>query len=296
LFYEDLLCRCPNSDLYTLEMLMRRTMSSYEGTCDMGRSISSTLLIIAACLLSTAASVYSEAEVKTGTIVGRVAMIGKGPIMDGTVTFYDAASGPPPSATMYWRVPTYAVGADNNARFVANLPEGKYYIGAIDKPLEEAMGPLSEGELFYVSTDGRGTSLQYKVKKGKIVDVEVIEATPFHCSMQVKKGMTAIQGTVRKEKGGPIEGMTVFAYSKQSMAGQPLFVSERTDKDGRYQLRVPGSGAYYLRARKNYAGPLSPDELVGTFKNGKPVTVKKAATQKGIDIVVRKAGELPPKP
>jgi hypothetical protein len=71
------------------------------------------------------------------------------------------------------------------------------------------------------------------------------------------------------------------------MAGKPLFMAERTAVDGKYQLRLPKGGTYYLMVRAAFdAGPPSADELIGFYKNGQAVKLKTGVTKRGLDITV----------
>jgi hypothetical protein len=72
------------------------------------------------------------------------------------VYFFNEKAGPPPSATRYWRVPGEAFGTDGNGRFVAEIPEGRYYMGAIRKNSGEPVGPPGNGDPFFVSQDEKG--------------------------------------------------------------------------------------------------------------------------------------------
>lgn len=83
----------------------------------------------------------------------------------------------------------------------------------------------------------------------------------------------------------------VFAFSTPTMVGRPLFVSERSDRDGKYLLRTHRGGNYYLRARANHGGgPPAADEVMGIYKDGKPVVIKTGQLRKGVNISVGRIG------
>jgi hypothetical protein len=231
-------------------------------------------------------------EDSTGIITGRLVIKGVGPMMGGTVFFFNEASGPPPSATKYWRVPTEVFRVDENAGFTAILPEGKYYMGAIERHTGELLGPPQEGDYFFISQDKKGKPRKYTVKKNATLDLGIISgAKPFKRTTLVKKGITAMEGSILNEKGEPAAGMLVFAFTTPTMVGRPLFVSERSDKDGKYLLRLYRGGKYYLRARANYGGgPPSADEVMGIYKDGKPISIKTGQARKGIDVTVARVG------
>jgi len=259
---------------------------------EMRRSIASVLMLMMSIFFCTAVSAGDTAEINTGIRTGRLVIKGVGPMMGGTVFFFNEASGPPPSATKYWRVPTEVFRVDENAGFTAILPEGKYYMGAIERNTGELLGPPQEGDYFFISQDKKGKPRKYTVKKNATLDLGIISgAKPFKRTTLVKKGITAIEGSILNEKGEPAHGMLVFAFATPTMVGRPLFVSERSDKDGKYLLRLYRGGKYYLRARANYGGgPPSADEVMSIYKDGKPISIKTGQARKGIDVTVARVG------
>jgi len=258
----------------------------------MRRSIAAVLMLMMSILFCTAVSAEDAPEINTGIITGRLVIKGVGPMMGGTVFFFNEASGPPPSATKYWRVPTEAFRVDENAGFAAILPEGKYYMGVIERLSGEPLGPPQEGDYFFISQDKKGRPKKYTVKKNTTLDLGIISgAKPFKRTTLVKKGITAIEGAILNEKGEPSEGMMVFAFTTPTMVGRPLFVSERSDKNGKYLLRLHSGGKYYLRARANYGGgPPSADEVMGIYGDGKPISIQTGQARKGINITIARVG------
>lgn len=224
---------------------------------------------------------------ETGTVTAQIGIHDVGPMMGGMVFFVNTAGGPPPSATRYWRVPTHSFPLGKNARFTATLPAGDYYMGAIERDSGESPAPPGEGEYYFISQDEQGKPRTYSVRKNEVLDLGdlMIRAVPFKRSLIAKKGITSVQGALRDEKGVAVAGMLVFAYSDPAMAEAPLFVSERSDKQGKYILRLAGGGTYYLQAR-HVQGGATPS---GVYENGKAVSVETAEAKTGIDISVRTA-------
>lgn len=227
-----------------------------------------------------------------GTITGEIKVKGKGSMGGGTVFFFRETSGPPPSDSRYWRVPTDASSIDEHGRFIAMLPEGNYYMGAIKRFSGEALGPPQHGDFFFISQDEKGNPRLHAVKKNTINDTGVIsEAVPFNRDKLVTEGVTSIQGIIVDGEGNPVEGMLVFAFPTQVMFGRPLFVSERSKKDGTYLLRLYEGGEYYLSSRANYGGgPPTANQSMGSYANGQSIIVKTGESKKGIDITVRRVG------
>jgi hypothetical protein len=225
-----------------------------------------------------------------GTVTGRIVIDGVGPMMEGTVFFISDASGIPPSATKYWLVPGQAFRVDANAQFTAVLPEGTYYLGAIERSAGAFLGPPEDGDYFFISSDKNGEPRKLTVWKNSKIDLGTLsDAKRFSRATLAKEGITAIEGAIVNEDGKPVEGMVVFAYATPDMLGRPLYVSERSGKDGRYLLRLYRGGDYYLMTRADYGGgPPPPGELLGVYNEGEPVQVQSASTIKDIDIMAYK--------
>ena len=249
-------------------------------------------LIVSSCAFSPK-EVREVREPGTGTVTGQMMTKGGVPMSGGIVFFFNETSGPPPSSTRYWRVPTDAFRIDEKGKFTAVLAAGRYYMGASRKFSGELLGPPQEGDLFFISQDAKGSPKLHPVAMNETLDMGVIsEAAPFSRAGYEKEGITSVEGVVRDGRGNPVEGMLVFAFSTPTMVGRPLFVSDRTGKDGSYLLRLYDGGAYYLRARLNYGGgPPSADEVMGVYKDGKPLTLGTGEARKGIDITVIRIGQ-----
>lgn len=253
---------------------------------------SASAIIVSIALCCAVYAGQEPAPVKSGTISGTIAEKGKGPLTGGMVLFFSEKSGPPPSSTRYWRVPSHSFSIDEKGRFKATLPEGQYFMGATRKTSGEQLGPPGDGDLFFISQDKSGKPKLHTVKGNKNLDLGVIsEAKPFSSTSLVTEGITSIQGTISDEKGKPVAGMLVFAFPTPTMFGRPLFVSERSDKDGNYLLRLHGGGKYYLSSRANYGGgPPTAEQNIGSYAKGKPVTLQTGETVKGINITVSTPG------
>ena len=109
--------------------------------------------------------------------------------------------------------------------------------------------------------------------------------------VQRDKGITAVEGIIADQDGIPVENAVVFAYLSSKAAGRPTFVSERTDKKGRYQIRFHAGGTYYLRVRSVIGGG-TPEagEFLNTTSDFNPeqVTITTAQTLHGITLKVKK--------
>lgn len=257
----------------------------------MKRLLSTGILIVILAVFSISLAGDKENESQTGFISGQVIVKGKGPMTGGMVNFFKEHSGPPPSATKYWRVPTHSFRTDDNGRFEAELRAGKYYMGATQKFSGEWLGPPKDGDYFFISSDADGNPKLHEVRQFKNLDMGVIEeAEPFNSESLVTDGVTSIKGKIIDRQGKAVEGMLVFGFPTSIMFGRPMFVSERTGKDGQFLLRVAGGGKYYLKARANYGGPPTADQVMGVYDRGTAIEINTGEVKKGIDISVSTMG------
>lgn len=223
-----------------------------------------------------------------GSISGQVMISKDVPMADGLIYFFNDDSGAPPSFDRYWRVPDEVVNTDMRGKFRAVLADGKYYIGAIKRISNEDIGPLQEGDLF-LPFYANGAPTMYEISKGSAIDLGVVYGVkPFSKSiLKTGDGITAIEGYVTDSRGMPLENALVFAYMTSTMFGKPLFISEKTGKDGKYQLRVYEGGSYYLKIRNSYGGgAMAAGEVMGNYGQDSPVAVqvKTGTIVKGINI------------
>jgi len=228
-------------------------------------------------------------EIKTGVITGTIMISGAGPLEGGQVMVYDAAAGPPPMPFKYERTPDIAKDIEAGGKFRVELPPGKYYLSAIKRLSGERIGPPQTGDYVFRSLDDKGLAKEYLIQAGSLIDIGTVSAAPLKPERLLSHAVTtSIEGVVKGKGGRPVADAVVAAFVTQAMQGKPLFVSEKTGKDGKYILRVP-PGTYYLRARNVFAsGPPQEGQIVGYYGEGEaaPVTVKEAERKKGNDINV----------
>jgi hypothetical protein len=233
------------------------------------------ILILQLLLFCLAGSAYAE-EARTGLISGRVMVKEAIPMSDGLIFIFNEASGAPPSFDKYWRVPDEVVKTDADGKFRAVLSKGRYYLGAIKRKTDEEIGPLQEGDLF-LPFYADGAPIVYAVSSGSSTDLgEIRGAQPFSKSiLKTGGGVTAIEGIVTDSSAKPIENALVFAFLTSTMLGKPLFISEKTGKDGKYMLRVYEGGNYYLKIRNSYGGgAMKAGEIMGNYGQEQPAAVK----------------------
>lgn len=258
-------------------------------------------MIILILVISAAASLGGESPFSHlnnasvtdgGTIYGLVKIPALKPTDLGLVFLFDAAQGPPPSRDKYWRVPDIIETLDKDGAFSIEVPSGTYYFIATKRDVDSEMGPPQDGDYFYFNGDSQGNPLPLTIAKGTRLNVGVISGSyPYSRSMLLRdKGVTSIEGVVLNKEGKPVQLALVFAYLTENTQGRPLFVSERTGKDGRFILRVHGGGVYYLKVRGLYgAGTPETGELLSNLDGDQSdvVMLKTEEKLRGITLKVK---------
>lgn len=214
------------------------------------RTLTAALLM---ALLMVAGSAAAD-EFRTGTLTGQFKADAGAPMTDGMVYIYNLAAGPAPSHDRYWRVPDFVEKLDKDGRFAIELPPGEYCIGAIKRRGPAQIGPPLEGDLFVLGLDEKGLPKKFTVAKGEKRDIGVLSGAQPYKALPPAKDVTGIEGTVLDVDGKPVEGAMVFAFMTSTVVGKPLFVSDRSSKDGKFLLRVHEGGTYYLKVRDSYGG------------------------------------------
>lgn len=253
------------------------------------------LLILFCALVFFFEAALARGEAGMGRVIGRLMIREANPPLDGMVFFFSAVNGPPPSAENYWRVPDKIVRADGEGRFDVVLPEGDYYIRALQRSRGGQIGPPHNEDFISMKSAPEGSPQLYKIKNGQVLDLGTItEAKPFQ--PRKRNVLSGIGGVVRDAGGNPVEGFFVMAYASPGCTGKPLFVSERSGKDGKYLLGAQEGRAYFLRARDAYGGgPPRGEIITGVYGGETPlsVEVKKDRITEGIDItVIRHQGQV----
>ena len=194
-------------------------------------------------------------------VVGNVRSRGK-PARDAFVYAYPAEAG-----TV--RGPAYVAFArtDGTGRFRLPLREGSFVIVARRKGNEDEIGAMRP------AGESGGEGERVVLKAGAMEDIGAISLRPLEEGKRTRraeaggqeKEAAEIRGTVVRDDGSPGAGVHVMAYSDGRMIGRPFAISGKTAGDGAFLLRLPRAGKFYLGARSERGGPVSPGEWVGTF-------------------------------
>lgn len=231
------------------------------------------------------------ASLDSGSISGRVMINAKKPMDSGIVLLFNEAMGPPPHPYKYWRIPDIINGTDKKGNFSVVVPQGTYYMMIAKKSPDGEIGPPKKTEFLYFHGDSKGNPKPIIVSAGAKLNLGLLNKSFLWSPKKVMeaKDITAVEGTVANMEGKPIGGAIVFAYLNSNAVGRPAFVSDRTDKDGKYQLRVYEGGTYYLKVRSVIGGG-TPEagEYQSATKEFLPVevTLKKGEQLKDIALKV----------
>lgn len=233
-----------------------------------------------------------SANARTATISGQLMVNGKTPMLNGIVFLFDKTTGPPPSYDKYWRVPDLISKADNEGRFLFEVKEGIYYLTAAQKDPNDEMGPPQVEEFHYFHGDANWNALPILITPERHVNLGVL--IPFvwsPISVQRDSGITAVEGIVSGMEGKPVEGSLVFAYLSKNITGRPTFVSDKSDKNGKFLLRVNDGGSFFLKVRSVYGGGVPENgEMQNVTKEFESVmvTLEKNQRIKGLQLKVKK--------
>ncbi len=236
--------------------------------------------------------VVKETPVLSGEITGIVMQSVDIPMAYGKVAVFKRGEGPPPNPSRYLRPPDDRGDIEEDGRFRMTLPVGDYYLTAVKSQDGDLLGPPREDDFIYPGTDSlqKGETV-YSIRAGEIVDIGSVQAHRFSKKLYVEaEDVTTMEGTVRDQNGKPLPGSVVLAFGTSDVVGKPLFISERTDLDGRYQLRVAKGGTFYLKSRTSLFGGIPEDgEYIGVYGMvlPAPVEIKTREGLTGVNIVAK---------
>ncbi len=185
--------------------------------------------------------------------------------------------------------PYLRLGPLSDGRFEVDLPPGEYRMVARRRENGERTGPVRAGDL-------KSDPVTVRVEPGKPVNLDVLAYVKRGNAKQPLGAkdtwVTMIRGRVFDAEGNPVEGVRVHVYDHIQMSERPKLVSAKTGPDGRYEVRLPKGGTYYLCARSRYGGPPEVGELYGRYDQGtidpSGVVVPEGKTMTGVDITVHR--------
>lgn len=209
------------------------------------------------------------------------------PLDHGVISIYNSQEGKFRGMGLF----TNTLGTEGRFRF--NLEPGSYVVVARQKKMTAGLGPVMQGDLFcYPPTN------PITIKKDQLCDLPIecyprdnLEAyldkgalnpqgrrhesrrqaslwdiQPEEAKTAIYGRPATISGQVTNLGGQPVADLIVTAYPAMGIDPFQMhilrLISEnrgRTDKDGRYQIELPGGTLYYLQARQKIGE--APDRL-----------------------------------
>jgi len=207
-----------------------------------------------------------------GTAFGQVVDEDGSPLPGGVVSFFNAKNGVAPLIADVHRIPDRVGRMDPDGRFNVKLRPGSYYMGAlvITHP-GRGPGPPRPGEKFYYARNDKGNLREIAIGTGEEKDFgQIVMALPD--TFPAAKNLVTIQGRLLKDDGTPFVGGVVLV--KTDMAKQrPDFISQRTDENGRYEIKLPAGMSYFFIGRERSVGRPAPGSYVGTYGSNKPISL-----------------------
>lgn len=218
------------------------------------------------------------ASISSG-VAGKVLHDGKG-VANALVFVYPDLSAQFKGFGLGMSAPTDAEG-----RFELPLPAGSYYLVARVRHGGSTAGPLRAGDLF-----GYLPGNPVTVGEGAVVKVAVpVIAVPEKISRQAATmfGHTRISGMIVDRSGAPLAGVQALLYADDAMLNRPLYVSQPSGADGRFQLSFPTGGNFYLAARSSLGGTPAPGEFYGRYQGetGPVLKIETGQSLEGLRIV-----------
>ncbi len=211
-------------------------------------------------------------------VVGTVSLDGQ-VVQGAIVTVYPDLSSQLKGMGLGMAAPT-----DEQGYFELPLAAGTYYLVVRVRHSGQMAGPLKAGDLFgYMA----GNPLVIKAGAPPRVHIPLIEV-PEKVSRHAANlfGNTSISGLVLDQKGEPVAGLQVLLYEDSTMLNRPLYVSQKTNTDGRYQLSFPKGGHYYLAARNELGGTPAPGEFYGRYQGTPDHSIKIETGKALVDIEI----------
>lgn len=229
-------------------------------------------------------------DMELGTLTGQV--VGEnGSITMGVVSFFTTDNGPPIDRGVVRRVPELVVRIEQEGRFRANMPAGRYYVGVLQRERDRGgPWPPRPGEKFFFALDEAKELRVFTVQAGKTVDVGPVSGAIPHIVLDPDQYFN-VRGTVRYEDGRPFAGAYVTA-KKDLTTPRPLFISRPTDEAGRYSILLPPNEPFHIGALENLSGGWSPVPSAAKHNMNPPVTIGSEGSYVAGKQITGKPGEL----
>lgn len=171
--------------------------------------------------------------------------------------------------------------------YVLDLVEGSYHLVARKRVSGADAGPLLPGDL---RGEHPGNPVAVAPGRFTVADLELEEARDLMRTRGPAPGAsdTGIRGRILGADGLPAAWVFAIAYTTADMRRIPDFASALTAADGRYEIRLPRGGRYYVGARARIRERPAPGEPYGLYGGSADhgVAVPDGAFVEGVDILL----------
>jgi len=193
----------------------------------------------------------ADSAPEQGTVKGCVELAGHSGYR-GVASLWPALAGKAPDPRQAIRPPQLSAPLAADGCFALPARPGDYFVGAVVRLTEGGwQGPPRPGDMVFLSPTADGRSTVVSVSSGQTADLGR-SAGGWPYAGFTAAATLAVTGRLSDPEGKPLAGLLVYAFLDSSMAKEPLAVSEPSDGDGRYLLRLPEPATVYLRAREHY--------------------------------------------
>ncbi len=170
-----------------------------------------------------------------------------------------------------------------------DLVEGVYYLVARKWASGGSGGPMTSGDLYSIYP---GNPVRIEPGRYATVDLDLarLRDPMFFRFRPHGAASTGIRGTLTDEEGRPMAWAFALAYTTDNMRKIPDYTSAMTAADGKFVIRLPSGGRYWLAARTNLRGRPAPREPYGLYL-GSPdhsVEVADGSFLEGITLQLRR--------
>lgn len=239
--------------------------------------------------LAAGICVAAESMQEHGAISGCIELAGQGTYR-GVASLWPAIPGKEPDPRRAIRPPAVSRALGTDGCFTLQAQPGEYFVGAVVRMSDGgSQGPPRPGDMIFLSPDAADGHLKAAIHPGKTTDIGRHASGWRYTGFSPTAMSITISGTLTGTDGKPRAGLLVFAFTDSAMSSEPLAVSEPSDSNGRYLLRLPEPATVYLRAREHY-GRRSPADggYMGIYGEGKatPVSVDSHGDKQARDLRV----------
>ncbi|MDF1555293.1 MAG: carboxypeptidase-like regulatory domain-containing protein [Deferrisomatales bacterium] len=151
------------------------------------------------------------------------------------------------------------------AEFSIALPRGEYTLVARRRQNADETGPVRDGDV-------KSDPVKIRVDDSGEVNLDILayvkQGNPKESLGEDIQWLSSVTGRVLDPEGEPVGGVRVHIYDHVQMSERPKYVSAKTGPDGRYEVKLPTGGTYYLCARDKYGGPPKVGDLYGRYDQG----------------------------